>query len=190
MCAAGSHLVDEEVWFPEHVRRNRNLGNSTKLIGVPWDAFIFPNLQPIKGELPGKIIFEINRALVSTVIRKCCFSIVRMKATKIYSPSSPRWREWKSVFSQSGNKHTHTHIRAGHSAWQRSGDESHTNTVISTHHSQDGIEDDVQLYNGGLCVVQNGPGHFEHTVFFGEVQVVQDVLVAAHFLRRSSSYCT
>lgn len=114
MCAAGSHLVDEEVWFPEHVRRNRNLGNSTKLIGVPWDAFIFPNLQPIKGELPGKIIFEINRALVSTVIRKCCFSVVRMKATKIYSPSSPRWREWKSVFSQSGNKHTHTHT---HKSW-------------------------------------------------------------------------
>lgn len=52
-----------------------------------------------------------------------------------------------------------------------------------TYHGQDGIEDDVQLHHGGVCVVQNGPGVFKHTVILGEVQVVQNILVTAHFLR-------
>lgn len=51
-----------------------------------------------------------------------------------------------------------------------------------TYHSQDGIKDQVQLHRGGVCVVQNGPGQFKHAVICGQVQVVQNVLVSAHFL--------
>lgn len=61
---------------------------------------------------------------------------------------------------------------------------------MSSYHSQDGIEEDVQLNYGEAGVVQNGPGQFKHTVICGQVQVVQDVLVTAHFLRGRPSYCT
>lgn len=60
----------------------------------------------------------------------------------------------------------------------------------NTYHSQDGTEDDVQLYDGGVCVVQNGPSQFKHVVFTGQVQVLQNVVVTAHFLRGRPVYCT
>lgn len=95
------------------------------------------------------------------------------------------------MFSQPGNTHTntYTHIhQSGSTAWQI----NHTSTQCErgSYHSQDGIEEDVQLYYGGAGVVQNGPGQFKHTVICGQVQVVQDFLVTAHFLRGRPSYCT
>lgn len=60
-------------------------------------------------------------------------------------------------------------------------------TWCSTYHCQDGIEENVQLHYCRVCVVQNGPGQFKHTVLFGQVQVVQNFLVIADFLRGCST---
>lgn len=45
VCVADSHLINEDIWFPEDFSRNCDMSNSTKLIRVPWDAFIIPYLQ-------------------------------------------------------------------------------------------------------------------------------------------------
>ena len=59
----------------------------------------------------------------------------------------------------------------------------------STYHSQDGVQDDVQLHDGGVFVVQNGPRQFKHAVVCGQVQVVHYILVTAHLLRARPVYC-
>lgn len=51
------------------------------------------------------------------------------------------------------------------------------------------MQDDVQLHVGGVCVVQDGPGQLVHTVVSRQVQVLHDVMVAAHFLRGRPICC-
>lgn len=92
--------------------------------------------------------------------------------------------EWKFVFSQPGNTHTRT------LEWGRHGRIILTPTEwFSSHHSQDAVQDDVQLHCGGVCVVQDGPGQLVHTVVSRQVQVLHDVVVAAHFLRGRPICC-
>lgn len=62
------------------------------------------------------------------------------------------------------------------------------NTAADTYHSQDGVEEDVQLYYSGVCVVQNRPSQFKHAVICGQVQVVHNVLVIAYFLTERTIY--
>lgn len=90
------------------------------------------------------------------------------------------------VFSTWLHTHTHTH-QSGSATWQVN---PSSTQEVSTYHSQDGIQEDVQLHDGGVGVVQNGPGQPKHAVICSQTQVVQDVLVAAHFLRGRSGCCT
>lgn len=57
------------------------------------------------------------------------------------------------------------------------------------HHVQDGVEEDLQGHERGLLVVLDGPGHVEQLVGPGQLQVVQDLLVAAVVLR-SNAVCS
>lgn len=82
--------------------------------------------------------------------------------------------------------HTHTHTLE----WGHHGRIILTPTEwFSSHHGQDAVQDDVQLHCGGVCVVQDGPGQLVHTVVSRQVQVLHDVVVAAHFLRGHPICC-
>lgn len=47
VCAAAAdlHLIDEEVWFPQHFSGNWDLSDSTELSRIPGNKFIVPHLK-------------------------------------------------------------------------------------------------------------------------------------------------